>query len=321
MMRIFGFNWEVYAQTVMPAFARWLVEHDEGPIQQLYQRTRSAREEHMLPAVLRQIQSYARARMVVLQLPQTVHASQEYRSLCSAEQFTAQSDRYSNPHCPQLLSQNPGALRAVWGALVEEYCISQLALSNDASPASRNDPSTEPIQDNDALRFDNNDDEIDDMSRYAGPAGVELGRHPSFLSLRGWLATISVRAMALFELLACGRRQVPFGYSRHEPFETFIGYLTPLEVEHLTRCLHNVQLSDLQLLIEHRQLLTHGCNEAATSSSTQQPCKEASFEIEQADATENLSLPDEVPPVYARDFTRAVRAAASQGLGLICNTT
>lgn len=296
MMRIFGFNWEVYTQTVMPAFACWLTERDEESIQQLYQQTRSAREERVLPAALRQLRSYARARTTVLQLPQTTHAGQEYRSLCSAEQFTAQSDRYSNLHCPQLLSQNLGALRVVWGALVEEYCISQLALSNDDSPASRNDPSIEPIQDDDTLRFDNGADEIDDMSRYAGPAGVELGRHPSFLSLRGWLATISVRAMALFELLACGRRQVPFGYSRHEPFETFIGYLTPLEVEYLARCLHNVQLSDLQL-IEH-------CS---------------SFETEQADAPEHLNLPDEVPPVYARDFTRAVRAAASQGLGLLCN--
>jgi hypothetical protein len=298
MMRIFGFNWEVYAHVVMPAFACWLIERDEEPIQQLYQQTRSAREERVLPAALQQLRSYARARMVVLQLPQTAHAGQEYRSLCSAEQFTAQSDRYSNLHCPQLLSQNLGALRAVWGALVEEYCISQFALSNDDSPALRNDPSTKPIQGDDTLRFENGDDEIDDISRYAGPAGVELGRHPSFLSLRGWLATISVRAMVLFELLACGRRQVPFGYSRYEPFETFIGYLTPLEVKRLARCLHEVQLSDLQLRIEHR----------------------TSFEIKQADATEHLSLPDEVPSVYAHDFTRAVRAAAAQGMGLICNT-
>jgi hypothetical protein len=292
MMRIFGFNWEVYVQALMPAFACWLVERDEAPIQQLYQQTRCAREEQVLPAALRQLQSYARARTVVQQLPRTAHASEEYRSLCSAEQFTAQSDRYSNLHCPQLLSQNPGALRAVWGALVEAHCISQLALSNDDSLAARHDPSTkELIQGDDTLQFYNDDYEIDDMSRYAGPVGIELGCHPSFLSLRGWLATISVRAMALFELLACGRRQMPFGYSRHEPFETFIGYLVPHEVEHLARCLHDVQLSDLSLLL-----------------------------TEQTEATESLNLPDEAPPAHAHDFTRAVRAAAAQGLGLICNT-
>ncbi|HEY7414950.1 MAG TPA: hypothetical protein VH593_07145 [Ktedonobacteraceae bacterium] len=299
MMRIFGFNWEMYTQTVMPAFACWLIERNEEPVQQLYQQTRSAREERVLPVAMHQLRSYARAKALVLQLPRERHASREYRNLCSVEQFTAQSDRYVNLHCPQLLHQNLGALRTVWGAIVEEYCISQLVLSDDDSQAPHNDPPDEPAQDGDMLRF-NSDDEIDDISRYAGPPGIELGRHPAFLSLRAWLATFSVRAMALFELLACGRRQVPFGYSKHEPFESFIGYLTPHEVWHLAQCLHNVQFPAPHL--------------------TEQDYSFALNAVRQAGAAENFNLPDEIPSEYTRAFTRAVHAATARGLGLICNT-
>lgn len=346
MMRIFGFNWEVYTHMVMPAFAQWLIDGNEALVQQLYEQTRSAREEQMLPGTMRHLQSYARARAFVRQLPRGVHTSREYRKLCSAEQFTVQSDQYIHHHLPQLY-QNPNALRVIWGAIVEEYCISWLALSeNDSQPQDTDTTSSGEgtavyselmqllhaaglealVQDaqqtddttvtddistthnatlyaNDAMEDDtipwfDDDDDTGDAHRYAGPPGISIGRHPSSLRLRGWLATISVRSMVLFELLACGRRRLPFGYSEHEPFETFIGYLTPNEVWHLALCLRNVRAPDPDSAIEDYRR----------------------FQVEQASNTEYFSLLDEIPSEYTREFIRAVRAAASQGLGLICST-
>lgn len=124
-----------------------------------------------------------------------------------------------------------------------------------------------------------------------------LGEHPNTLHLRGWLAGISVRAMALFEYLACGRRRMPFGYEAGEPPGTYIGYLTPPEVQQLARCLQNVQPPQQA-----------AAREDSWHSSA--PSLEKQNEYR---------LVDEILPSYTNEFLQAVRNAANRELGLICS--
>src|SRR5204863_10076092 len=72
--------------------------------------------------------------------------------------------------------------------------------------------------------------------------GIFIGRQPAPLHLRGWLARHSVRAMALFELLACERRALPFGHQPGDPYGSYSGYLTPEETTQLADCLHAIEL-------------------------------------------------------------------------------
>src|SRR5690348_7405418 len=129
-IQLHGFNWEIYSGRVMPAFMKWLVEDNAAAIQQLYEKTRCAHEEAIMPPAMRPLQTWTRAQSFIKQLPRGSQASREYRKLSSAEQFTALSDRYFYRYPPQLY-QNDEALRAVWGAIVEEYCLSQLPLSSE----------------------------------------------------------------------------------------------------------------------------------------------------------------------------------------------
>ena len=150
--------------------------------------------------------------------------------------------------------------------------------------------------------IDEDSTEIDELAEDSSIAlplmesqGMLIGQHPGTLHLRGWLASISVRAMALFEYLACGRRCMPFGYESGEPFGCYIGYLTPHEIWHLAASLHDVQAPSQAEAEDH--LRFRGTY----------PGKEETFH-----------LVDEVCPAYAADFLKAVHAAAGEGLGLIC---
>ncbi|HEX4203356.1 MAG TPA: hypothetical protein VHZ51_03990 [Ktedonobacteraceae bacterium] len=348
MIQIYGFHWSIYAQRVMPAFSRWITEMDEEAVWQFYEQTRCAHEECILPPAMRRLQSWSRAQTFVHQLPRGPYTYHEYLKLCSAEQFTDLSDHYMYQHPPQLPKESD-ALRAVWGATIEEHCLAPFSFSsNDLSQQQAQEQTdaeerttapvrgelidllrqagfsdlaqevqqeervaTEPLEDNDDTQilhmqssqqpaqeeFQEIDDEgITEASRDTGPRGVELGRYPASLHLRGWLAGISIRAMALFELLACGRRCMPFGYRIGEPFESFIGYLTPDEVWHLALCLRNVQ-GPARLDAEEQYRL---------------------FLQLQASQSDSFRMIDEIPPTHAHVFMKAVRTAASQGLGLIC---
>ncbi len=135
------------------------------------------------------------------------------------------------------------------------------------------------------------------MDEQAAIPGVELGRLPTTLHLRGWLAARSVRAMALFEMLVCGRRRMPFGYSAGQPYETFIGYLTPEEVWQLAHSVHDLQPpSPIEAEEDH---LLH--------------------RLQQSRQTGEFRLIDEVLPAHAGIFLTVVNAAAQHGTGLICN--
>jgi len=283
MARVYGFDWEIYAQRVMPAFARWLIDDDETNIYQLYRQTRCAQEEQFVPHIMQQLQTWPRAQAFVQQLPRGLHAHREYQQLCDAVYFTDLSDLYFHRHPPQLY-QNATPLRVIWGAIVEAHCISWFDTPCNA-------PTTEAATAEEASV-------PGEESIAVAPTGVMIGRPPSILHMRGWLATISVRSMALFELLAFGRRCMPFGYRANEPFEAYIGYLTPDELWQLALCLRNVQ----------------------PPNQTQAKEQYTRFRLQQAEHSAMFSMIDEVLPAHAEAFLKAVRTVAPQGLGLICST-
>ncbi|HLL80590.1 MAG TPA: hypothetical protein VFA41_15365 [Ktedonobacteraceae bacterium] len=122
VIQVHGFDWETYEERVMPAFAQWLIEGDSTFAQQLFEVTRCAEEERYLPDPMQRLRVWPRARAFVETLPRGPYSRREYQKLCSAGHFTALSDRYVYKHAPQLY-QNSDALRAVWGAIVETFCL------------------------------------------------------------------------------------------------------------------------------------------------------------------------------------------------------
>ncbi len=419
-----GFDWAIYTDVVMPAFARWLLERDENAVAELFEQTRCAREEEALPAPMQRLRSWVRARAFVQKLPRGLHSLEEYEQLCSPEAFTPLSDRYLHLHTPRLYQQND-ALRTVWGAILETYCLpwrdkaldGELSLftttqqqngvrpeepgegmpeireelisllhsagladladqissishlgqesmdSNDlpdmfdvggesrntgALPANLTGAlrelgltgeTTAPSK-TESLSFDqsgerdifdpadvemsetippNKPDDTqlyisgeasgmqlispegagdeDDLTFTTQLGGIEIGGMVDLLHLRGWLARVSLRAMVLFEYLACERRCMPFGYVAGEPYN-YAGYLTPGEVQQLASCLRNVSPPARGAVARDQLRFRQQQNIPVTS--------------------EYFRLVDEVLPAWADDFLQAVRAACSENLGLIC---
>jgi hypothetical protein len=266
-------------------------------------------------------------------------------------------------HAPQLY-QNPEPIRALWGALIETYCLpwshvtrhsaqkpaeleveaeddegfsplasaqversevlallheaglselaheinEQVKLSTERSHEEEGkvEPSTQPLtteqtpwptgEINLIHKQEDEDEAIEEYTRPM-PGGIALGTHPNTLQLRGWLAGISIRALVLFEYLACGRRCMPFGYEPSEPYGVFIGYLTAEEVWRLGTCLRDVKDPD----------------------QTEAEADYLRFRYQHPGIPESYRLVDEILPSHAADFHRAVDAAAAQGLGLICS--
>ena len=344
-VRIHGFDWMTYSERVMPAFASWLVTGDENAVHQLYQETRSARGEQYVPDAVKHLCIWPRAQAFVKQLPRGPQALHEYQNLCAADLFTALSDRYIRQYPPRLY-QDSEALRSVWGAIVEQFCLPWFHLSSSQpeelappleeilkpaedeletdqselisllqsaglddlahkvseqhskkSPA----PSEEPglsIQDIAALDETAllNEETADDDTG-GGPRGIILGRQPAALHMRGWLAGISIRTMVLFEFLACGRRTMPFGYHAGEPFEGYIGYLTPDEIWQMALLLADVEPPDpLQAQEDARN-----------------------FHDQLSIEWDEFRLIDEILPAHAVELLEAIHNAAHQGLGLICS--
>lgn len=320
-----GFDWPVYAEQIMPAFERWLIDKDDGSVLALYAKTRCAAEEEYLPKPMQRIRTWLRAKEFVDGLPRGPHSRVEYARLCAADQFTSFSDRFLNQYTPQLYQQSP-TLRTVWGALIESNCLIQLYTENkraDVEGESEQATRGEVIallRDaglNDVTREEFDEQAItptaigetpasaNDIDPYANdgmgsrPAGILLGQQANMLRLRGWLATISIRAMALFELLACGRRRMPFGYDANDPYGAYYGYLTPTETWQLALALHDA----------------HPYGRAQAERDYQLFC------LERVTATHPAArLLDEVLPEHSRELLRCVRRAAMLGLGLIIAT-
>jgi hypothetical protein len=344
LVRLYGFDWEKYCGHIMPALADWLMNSNETVIYQLYEQTRCAQEEHLLPQLMGQSRTWKRAQAFIKQLPKNEHTDHEYELLCSAEAFTALSDRYVHRHPPQIHQQSE-ALRTLWAALIEDYCLLSFTPLNSANPTASasaiEQPETTPpeaettrdelvtllqsanlqelaqkisiaapapseqtrstIKENDSqvLQYSSREENVyiswmsNDNTAYER-IGIAIGRLPTTLHLRGWLAAHSIRAMALFELLACGRRAMPFGYQAGEQFGAFVGYLTPNELWQLAACLRDLPPPDLQEARSDHQLFLQ-----------EQPTV--------------FRMIDEVLPADAEAFSEAVHVAAMYGWGLICS--
>ncbi len=303
----------------MPAFARWLIDGEETLIYQLYQQTRSAREERFVPEALQSSCNWSRASAFVKQLPRGSHTRREYQLLCAAEQFTALSDKYIHRHPPQLY-QHSDAVCTIWGALVEEYCQSWFTLPRASGPSAQEPAEMLPpeqilhrseivallhsaglselaqeVSGRSVVPLSVSEPQDECAEEEARLPGVTIGRHPMAFHLRGWLATLSVRAMALFELLACERRSMPFGYRIGEPYEAYIGYLTPDEVWQLALCLRAAQPPEQTVAEEDY----------------------ARFRLQHSGQA--FRMIDEVLPAHADALLKVVRMAAQYGLGLICS--
>ena len=354
IVQVHGFDWAVYAERVMPAFARWLIDKDETAIYQLFERTRCALEEQFLPEPMQRLRVWPRARAFVDTLPRGPHSRREYIKLCSAEEFTILGDHYLHHHAPHLYQHSP-ALRTVWGAIIEEYCLpwfysldKEIGIEQVTSTTgeSEEDEQTvrselvsllhaaglpelareigEQAEEVERFEWEPGEDiepvevaqttlnveaeeagEVEEYDLYAGeedayaarPKGILLGPHSNMLQFRGWLAGISIRAMALFEYLACGRRHMPFGYEPGEPFGAYCGYLTPGEAGQLAMILHDVKPpSQYEVEKDYK-----------------------SFHEQQITSNDTFRLIDEVLPTNAHELLSAVRRASLHGLGLICS--
>lgn len=318
---IHGFDWRVYSEHVMPAFARWLVENDDRSLYKLYTHTRQFHEDAHLPAVMHAARTWPRGQAFVRTLPRGPLALQEYQLLCTPAQFTPFSDSYVYHHPPQLSPQS-NALRSIWGTLVETYCQSP---SQPATPSQS--PKSVPLSFADELITEppspllslfaeaglhelaegiaqsattilSKDDVAmaEDIDPMEETLSITLGTHPASLHMRGWLATHSVRAMVLFELLACGRRALPFGTQAGEPFENYSGYLTPSEVHQLAAVLASLPAPDPSFIeADHTYFRQH-----------------------QDKHTEAIGLVDELLPMHADAFLQLVQSCANYQLGLLC---
>src|SRR5690348_10976355 len=139
-------------------------------------------------------------------------------------------------------------------------------------------------------------EEEEEMEIIVAARGIAIGDAPNLLHMRGWLAGISVRAMALFEFLACGRRSMPFGFEAGEPFGAFAGYLTPDEVALLAASLEGTLApDDLDAEEDH-----------------------ITFRYQHYALPASFRLVDEVLPTHASGLLEAIQRAASEGYGLIC---
>jgi hypothetical protein len=380
VVQIHGFDWEIYAGQIMSAFAQWLLENDERALLALFEKTRCAYEEQFLPDPMQRLRVWPRARAFMQTLPRGPYSRREYQKLCSPLQYTALSDRYLYRHPPQLY-QHSNALRSVWGAIIESFCLPWTATGSPARRAESGDSvamptmstvssaasasadislrlvaasekvsrgelasllteaglselarevesSATPIEyrewetsENESETEKGNQDNLESASpsAYVEPSPLEdaapmlpdemevetviavqgmlIGEMANLLHLRGWLASISIRAMALFEYLACGRRSMPFGFEAGEPFGAFAGYLTPDEVWQLASCLEGIIPPD---------------QEAAEEDYL-------NFRYQHYGIPPAFRLIDEVLPGHAANLLAAVRKASSQDLGLICS--
>lgn len=355
VVQLHAFNWEVYTERVMPAFEEWLIESDDAAVQQLFEQTRCAFEEQFLPETVQRLRVWPRARAFAQTLPRGPYSRREYHKLCSTEHFTALSDRYLYKHAPQLYQQSD-ALRSVWGAIVESFCLpwgthvprpeqpptsvlptpvsatpqhieedavarsevvsllqevglSELAQEYSAQPDKGESLVWVPVEPDEAEQSDapstiaqmtpetSPPDDEEETEIIVAARGILIGNAPNLLHMRGWLAAISVRAMALFEFLACGRRSMPFGFEAGEPFGAFVGYLTPDEVTLLATCLEGA-IAPAQSEAEEDYITFRYQHYALPSS---------------------YRLVDEILPTHAAGLLEAIQKAASQGYGLICS--
>lgn len=381
IVRVHGFDWKIYNERIMPAFNLWLVNNDEQTILKQYMSTQRAKAEEQRVTPVQRHSSWLQAQAFVRRLPRGPHAVDEYSVLCTPERFNPLSDQYMYRYPPQLY-RNSEALRMIWSALIEEYCLPWFQVTDDLEkfmtpPSPQHHPSQakqeqdiyrhtathatptsrvaqkaleehippikeavfrselitllqsaglaelaqaivihnvdeqealrhassgkagtdEPLQASTSKQAEHKRDEIFEEDEESEESGVLIGQQHAPVRLRGWLASFSIRAMALFELLACGRRCMPFGYEASDLATGYVGYLTPDEVWQLALCIRKVQSPAAEQV-------------AADFQKFQKLIREKTLAFR---------MLDEVLPEYSEEFMSLVRIAALQGLGLICS--
>ena len=150
-VHVYCFDWAVYAERIMPAFARWLIDGEANTAYKLFAKTRCAQEEQFLPEPMQRLRLWPRAKAFVDAMPRGPHSRREYARLCSAEQFTALSDRYLHSYTPHLY-QNSAALRDVWGAMIEQYCLPWFPTNSNANAEESADMALDTAIDEEAIR-------------------------------------------------------------------------------------------------------------------------------------------------------------------------
>ncbi|MBA2285313.1 MAG: hypothetical protein H0W02_07525, partial [Ktedonobacteraceae bacterium] len=183
-------------------------------------------------------------------------------------------------------------------SLLNAAGLSELAREMDEQAIqaehTRGEPATPPGYHDTLTAYDEDaGDDEEATPEVPGLRGLILGQHPNTLRVRGWLAGISVRAMALFEYLACGRRGLPFG----SELGTYVGYLTPAEVTDLATLLQGVQ--------------------PPAQSEAEDDYRD--FRLQLSSLRKTPRLIDEILPTNAGEFLHAVHVAELEGLGLICS--
>jgi hypothetical protein len=313
-----GFDWDIYAQTVMPAFASWFLDSDASHVHQLYEHTHYHQEELFLPPELMAIMgvnTWAKAEEHIAKLKRDIYSKEEYQVLCSAEHFLEFSDTFAFHHVPQLLDLSSilSSLRAIWSAIVEEYCFPwredvqmPSELESESTKESReeltqllrkaglselaDEAQQAVLHAERQLWADTSEDEVDEYMRILSPKpqGILISEQFNILRLRAWLASQSIHAMVLFEYLAIGRRAMPFGFAAHEPMGCTIGYLTPEET------------LDLDAILQQLTPKTRGSRKVVDNGLSRK------------------AFVDEKSSTHMNDFIQATHQAATQRLGLLC---
>ncbi len=353
-VKVYCFDWAIYAERVMPAFARWLIDGDESSVYNLFIKTRCAQEEQFLPDPMQRLRIWPRAKAFVDALPRGPHSRKEYAKLCSAEQFTALSDRYLHHYTPHLY-QNSAALRSLWGAILEEYCLPQFpTTSNENEIAGM---ALETAADAEAIRG-----ELVSLLQSAGlpelarEVGDQIGierfdwepaENEEFRDITDEAPAHSVEGVSSesdelelnYDIYADDEEDAarPKGILiGHHPNTLHLrGWLAGYSIRSMA-FFEYLALGRRRMPFGYEPGEPLGCysgylmpDEAwqlATSLRDAQPPSQSEaeddykrFVQQQTETQDTARLPDEVQPTYANDFLKVVRRAALYNLGLICS--
>ena len=357
-VQVYCFDWAVYAKRVMPAFARWLIEGDEQPVYSLFVRTRCAQEEQFLPDPMQRLRLWPRAKAFVDAIPRGQHSRKEYAKLCSATHFTALSDRYLHHYTPHLYQNSP-ALRAIWGAIIETYCLPWLPEAGAADEFAG--LAYESAIEQEAIRGElisllqdaglpelahEVSEQATGIERFewepldendAPPESVSEGSSTVSPLTLAEAASTTADADTNYDIYEDEEEEV------NKPKGVFIGRHP--NTLHLRGWLAGYSVRSLALfeyLALGRRRMPFGyepgepfggycgyltpveVDEFANSLTAAQPPSQAEAEEDykrfcQQETEEPLRLPDEVQPAYAHEFLQVIRRAALYNVGLICS--
>ena len=357
-IKVYCFDWAVYAERIMPAFARWLIDGEESSVYNLFTKTRCAQEEQFLPDPMQRLRIWPRAKAFVDAIPRGPHSRKEYAKLCSAAQFTALSDRYLHHYTPHLY-QNSVALRSLWGAILEEYCLLQFpSTSNEGEIAGM---ALETAVDAEAIRGELvsllHSAGLPELAREVGEqTGIERfdwepaeneefadiddeGKAPKQLAEFASTAIDEADTEGNYDIYADEEEDAarPKGIliGRHPNTLHLRGWLAGYSVRSMALFEYLV-LGRRRMPFGYEPGEPLGCYsgylmpdevwQLATCLRDAQPPSQSEAEDDykrfiqqQTETQETFRLPDEVQPTYARDFLKVVRRAALYNLGLICS--